>query len=69
MKAPEFLRSEPPTSKSDCYSLAVLMWQAITRETPFASVHPHTVIFQVGIIISSFPCRRTELQEVSERFI
>jgi hypothetical protein len=46
-KAPELFRGEQPTEKCDVYSLAITMWQLITREQPYMAQNEHSVIYKV----------------------
>ena len=46
-RAPELLKGEPPSTKADVYSLAVTLWQMLTRESPYRGKTPHVVIFAV----------------------
>jgi proto-oncogene serine/threonine-protein kinase mos len=47
-QSPEFLRARLATTKCDVYAFAILMWTAVAKETPFAGLHQHTVIFKVS---------------------
>lgn len=46
-KAPELLRGRTATEKSDVYSLAVCLWQLMTREKPYGYEEHQVVIFAV----------------------
>jgi len=46
-QAPEFLRGHSPSPACDVYSLAILLWQLDSRDTPFQGLHPQTVMYQV----------------------
>ena len=46
-KAPETLRGRTATDKSDVYSLAVCLWQLLTRERPYRAEEQQVVIFAV----------------------
>jgi serine/threonine protein kinase len=47
--APEFIRTEPYTHKVDVYSYGLLLWELLTRTTPFQGMITSQVIFQVGL--------------------
>ena len=54
-QAPEFLRSAGAAGpKCDVYSFGVTMWSAVAKAVPFENVHPHTVIFKVGLGLSMY---------------
>lgn len=38
--APEVLRGDPSSVKSDVYSLGIIFWEMLTWETPFAKGNP-----------------------------
>lgn len=46
--APEVLRNEHYTPKADVYSFAVVLWECLAREDPFAGMPPFHVVFAVG---------------------
>jgi hypothetical protein len=46
--APEVLRNEHYTEKADVYSFAIVIWECLTREDPFAGMPPFHVVFVVG---------------------
>ena len=46
-QAPELLRGDCPAPACDVYSLAILLWQLDSRESPYPGHHPHTVMFRV----------------------
>lgn len=46
--APEVLRNERYTEKADVYSFAIVVWECLTREDPFAGMPPFHVVFSVG---------------------
>ena len=46
-RAPELLRGKPPTDKADVYSLAICLWQLLTRERPYRNEEHQVVIFAV----------------------
>lgn len=46
-RAPELLRGQPPTRKSDIYSFAVTLWQMVSRETPFTGGERQCVLYAV----------------------
>lgn len=46
--APELLCSrERPSDKSDIYSLAILFWQTLSGQTPYAGLHIHQIAYKV----------------------
>lgn len=47
--APEVVKGSTPTFASDVYSLGVLAWQMLSRKTPFANFHAHTILYLTGI--------------------
>ncbi|XP_063411560.1 serine/threonine-protein kinase mos-like [Mytilus trossulus] len=46
-RAPELLKGEAPSKRADIYALAVIMWQLLSRQTPFSNENQHVVIFGV----------------------
>jgi serine/threonine protein kinase len=46
--APEVLRNEHYSEKADVYSFAIVVWECLTREDPFAGMPPFHVVFVVG---------------------
>lgn len=46
-RAPELLKGDPPTSKSDVYSYGITLWQMLSREIPYNNENRHVVIFGV----------------------
>lgn len=46
-RAPELLKGEEPTIKSDMYSLGICLWQMLTREQPYGLESQFVVIFGV----------------------
>jgi serine/threonine protein kinase len=45
--APEFIRAEAYTQKVDVYSYGMILWEMLTRTTPFSGMVHSQVIFQV----------------------
>lgn len=53
--APEILLGRTPTSKSDVYSVGILMWQLLVRETPFSDIDSSEVlIYKVNFIVNHY---------------
>ncbi|XP_011315285.1 serine/threonine-protein kinase mos [Fopius arisanus] len=46
--APEITKGNPPSPSSDIYSLGILAWQLLSRESPFSLYHPHTILYLTG---------------------
>jgi tRNA A-37 threonylcarbamoyl transferase component Bud32 len=46
--APEILRNARYTTKADVFSYAIVLWELVTREEPFAGMPAFQVIFAVG---------------------
>ena len=46
-RAPELLRGRLPTDRSDIYSLAVCLWQLLSRERPYGYEEHQIVVFAV----------------------
>ncbi|CAM9879142.1 unnamed protein product, partial [Phaeothamnion confervicola] len=46
--APEVIRHEPYSAAADVYSYAVVLWELITREQPFAGLTPIQAAFAVA---------------------
>jgi len=46
--APEVLRNQRYSEKADVYSFGIVLWEAATRDDPYAGMPPFQVIFQVG---------------------
>lgn len=55
-RAPELFRADKlnttqrkysVTPKCDIYSLAILMWQLLTRDSPYNNENPHVIIYQI----------------------
>ncbi|XP_015125198.1 serine/threonine-protein kinase mos [Diachasma alloeum] len=46
--APEITKGSPPSPSSDIYSLGILAWQLLSRESPFSTYHPHTILYLTG---------------------
>ena len=42
------LRNERYTEKADVYSFAIVIWECLTREDPFAGLPPFHVVYSVG---------------------
>lgn len=42
------LRNEFYTEKADVYSFAIVIWECLTRQDPFAGMPPFHVVFVVG---------------------
>lgn len=40
-------RKESVTPKCDIYSLGILMWQLLTRDSPYHNENPHVIIYQI----------------------
>lgn len=40
-------RKESVTTKCDIYSLGILMWQLLTRDSPYQNENPHVIIYQI----------------------
>ena len=38
--APEVIRQEQQSFKADVYSYGIVMWEVVTREDPYGSMHP-----------------------------
>lgn len=47
--APEVFRGENYTESADVYSYGILVWEVLTRETPFANMNPQSVAFQAAV--------------------
>eukprot|EP00727_Mastigamoeba_balamuthi_P008205 m51a1_g4005 putative serine threonine kinase (748) ;mRNA; r:538573-544251 len=45
--APEVIAGAPCTTKSDVFSFGVIIWEAVTRETPYSEMNPHFVAQKV----------------------
>ncbi|XP_044258917.1 serine/threonine-protein kinase mos [Tribolium madens] len=45
--APEILRGKLPNTKSDIYSLAILIWQMIHRKCPYEFLNSEVIIYKV----------------------
>lgn len=56
--APEVLRSEPSTEKSDIYSFGVVLWELMTESIPWSNLNPLQVVGVVG-----FMDRRLDIPE------
>jgi len=59
-RAPELLRGNLPTTKSDIFSFSVTAWQIWSRETPYSGQHNQAAVFAVVAygarpLIPSFP--------------
>ncbi len=46
-RAPELLKGDFPSSKSDLYSLGICLWQLLTRQKPYGAENLYVVIFGV----------------------
>lgn len=46
-RAPELLRAREATAKSDVYSLAICLWQLLTRERPYGYEEHQVIVFAV----------------------
>lgn len=46
--APEVVCGKAPTPHSDIYSLGILAWQMLSRKSPFADLHKHTILYLTG---------------------
>lgn len=66
--APEILVGKLPTSKSDVYSLGILMWQLVTSKTPFSNFdNGEVLIYNVvkfGLRPDVGQCGRGEYQDL-----
>jgi len=40
-------RKQSVTTKCDIYSLGILMWQLLTRDSPYQNENPHVIIYQI----------------------
>lgn len=50
-QAPEILKEKTVNLKSDVYSLGILMWQLVAKESqPYPGWHAHTIIYQVAAL-------------------
>ena len=47
--APEVFRGENYTESADVYSYGILMWEVVTRETPFVDMNPQSVAFRAAV--------------------
>ena len=45
--APEVLENQPYTFKADVYSYAIVLWEILAREPPFADYPPHKIMYNV----------------------
>lgn len=45
--SPELFRGAKPTEKADIYSFGIIMWQLVSRETPFYGDSSQAIIFKV----------------------
>ena len=50
-RAPELFRGKPATAKADIYSFGIVLWQMVSRQTPFYGERQHVVIF--GVVASN----------------
>ena len=46
-RAPELLRGRAPSDKADVYSLAICLWQLMTRERPYGYEEHQVIVFAV----------------------
>ena len=46
--APEVLRNQQYSEKCDVFSFAILMWELLTREEPYAGMPPFQIVFAVA---------------------
>ncbi|XP_005095986.1 serine/threonine-protein kinase mos [Aplysia californica] len=46
-RAPELMKGAPPSAKADVFSLAITLWQMVTRRTPYEGFGPHQLIYLV----------------------
>jgi len=46
--APEVLRGEKYTEKCDVYSFGIVLWECVTRQTPYDGIPPFQIVFQVS---------------------
>ena len=46
--APELLRQDPFTEKSDVFSFGVILWELVMCEKPWRDDHPMQIVFKVG---------------------
>lgn len=46
-RAPELLRGRPASDKADIYSLAICLWQLVTRQRPYGHKEHQVIIFAV----------------------
>lgn len=44
-KAPELLKGEQPTDRADVYSYSLLLYELLSRRSPFPGIHPHAIVF------------------------
>ncbi|EJW86978.1 other/MOS protein kinase [Wuchereria bancrofti] len=48
-KAPELLKGQKITDRADIYSFSLLLWELLTRESVYNSLHPHIFIYNVVV--------------------
>ena len=49
--APEVISGTTYTGKADVYSFAIIMWEVLTRETPYAGMNPVQVRSLLVVIL------------------
>ncbi|RWS14674.1 putative serine/threonine-protein kinase-like protein [Dinothrombium tinctorium] len=47
--APEIFEGLFPTEKCDIYSFGIMMWQLVTRQSPYANMAIDTIIYRVRL--------------------
>lgn len=46
--APEIIRNEPVNDRCDVYSYGVVLWELLTRQTPWEGMEPAQIMFAVA---------------------